>query len=407
MSRCSAATTGPILAAVPDPAVHARGGDERRAAPSSPPPRPRCSRGRTRARSWWTGARSWPRWRRVRPALQPIVGRRAPPTRSALARRRLGGRTRRGRPGLARGRDHRPRPSRVPDSIARARPAGTAAPAAEGRCGATAPSEEPAPPAVPPPVSAAPVGERSGGPHGRGAAARAARGGRWRRPSAPAAAPTVSAAAPPTATCRARGRRPGRRAGHGALAAPGLALGGPRRGRRLSAARRRRRLPVRAQPSTGRVVLDVSPPEARGRVRLTVAGADLGVPTHWPVVHSAPVGKVEILASADGFKPALVEANVVRGDGGDLGDGLAAARGHRRALHRAPRAGRRRGATRRPGGEAVRSARPLRRRAGARRRAQPSGQAGGLPPGGDPGEGPQRRRSRSSCAPRSSRWSSR
>jgi eukaryotic-like serine/threonine-protein kinase len=68
------------------------------------------------------------------------------------------------------------------------------------------------------------------------------------------------------------------------------------------------------EPATGRVVLDVSPPEARGRVRLTVAGTDLGVPTHWPVVQSAPSGKVEILASADGFKPALVEALVGRGN---------------------------------------------------------------------------------------------
>jgi serine/threonine protein kinase len=68
------------------------------------------------------------------------------------------------------------------------------------------------------------------------------------------------------------------------------------------------------EPATGRVVLDVSPPEARGRVRLTVAGTDLGVPTHWPVVQSAPSGKVEILASADGFKPALVEAVVGRGN---------------------------------------------------------------------------------------------
>ncbi len=68
-------------------------------------------------------------------------------------------------------------------------------------------------------------------------------------------------------------------------------------------------------PSTGRVVLDVSPPEARGRVRLTVGGADLGVPTRFPVVQAVPVGKVEILASADGFKPALVEANVRAGDG--------------------------------------------------------------------------------------------
>ena len=70
----------------------------------------------------------------------------------------------------------------------------------------------------------------------------------------------------------------------------------------------------RREPDTGRVVLDVSPPEARGRVRLTVAGADLGVPTHWPVVQPAPSGKVEILASADGFKPALVEATVGRGN---------------------------------------------------------------------------------------------
>jgi len=68
------------------------------------------------------------------------------------------------------------------------------------------------------------------------------------------------------------------------------------------------------EPETGRVVLDVSPAEARGRVRLTIAGADLGAPTHWPVVYSAPAGKVEILASADGFKPALVETTVGRGN---------------------------------------------------------------------------------------------
>ena len=66
-------------------------------------------------------------------------------------------------------------------------------------------------------------------------------------------------------------------------------------------------------PSTGRVVLDVSPSEARGRVRLTVGGIDLGVPTHFPVVQAVPAGKVEILASADGFKPALVEAKVPAG----------------------------------------------------------------------------------------------
>jgi len=65
---------------------------------------------------------------------------------------------------------------------------------------------------------------------------------------------------------------------------------------------------------TGRLVLDVSPPEARGKVRLTVAGADLGVPTHWPVVQSVPAGKVEILASADGFNPALLEVRVSRGE---------------------------------------------------------------------------------------------
>jgi serine/threonine protein kinase len=68
------------------------------------------------------------------------------------------------------------------------------------------------------------------------------------------------------------------------------------------------------EPETGRVVLDVSPPEARGRVHLTIAGSDLGAPTHWPVVYSAPAGKVEILASADGFKPALVETTVGRGN---------------------------------------------------------------------------------------------
>jgi len=44
-----------------------------------------------------------------------------------------------------------------------------------------------------------------------------------------------------------------------------------------------------------------------------VASTDLGVPTHWPVVQTTPSGKVEILASADGFKPALVEATVGRG----------------------------------------------------------------------------------------------
>ncbi|HEY1416649.1 MAG TPA: protein kinase, partial [Myxococcaceae bacterium] len=70
---------------------------------------------------------------------------------------------------------------------------------------------------------------------------------------------------------------------------------------------------LQREPATGRVVLDVSPPEARGRVRLTVAGTDLGVPTHWPVVQTTPSGKVEILASADGFKPTLVETTVSRG----------------------------------------------------------------------------------------------
>jgi serine/threonine protein kinase len=70
---------------------------------------------------------------------------------------------------------------------------------------------------------------------------------------------------------------------------------------------------LQREPATGRVVLDVSPPEARGRVRLTVAGTDLGVPTHWPVVQTTPSGKVEILASADGFRPALVETTVSRG----------------------------------------------------------------------------------------------
>ena len=171
-------------------------------------------------------------------------------------------------------------------------------PAPEGSTPEEAPAPAPAAaaPQVPLPAPAEPVRESASRPASDGSPA-----------DFPSISPVLAGAgASPTAELEAL-----------------AALGAPRSGRRLwpwavaaifllggaSAA-----WVLVREPSTGRVVLDVSPPEARGRVRLTVAGADLGVPTHWPVVQTTPSGKVEILASADGFKPALVEASVGRGN---------------------------------------------------------------------------------------------
>src|SRR4030095_11700419 len=59
-------------------------------------------------------------------------------------------------------------------------------------------------------------------------------------------------------------------------------------------------------PSTGRVVLELSPPEARGRVPLSVDGADLGVPSHWPVVQNVRSGEAENPPSAGGLETSAV-----------------------------------------------------------------------------------------------------
>ena len=66
-------------------------------------------------------------------------------------------------------------------------------------------------------------------------------------------------------------------------------------------------------PATGRLVIDLAPPEAKVLAHLTVGGADLGIPARWPVVQSLPSGRTEVLVSADGYKPALVDAMVPRG----------------------------------------------------------------------------------------------
>ena len=66
-------------------------------------------------------------------------------------------------------------------------------------------------------------------------------------------------------------------------------------------------------PVTGRLVIDLTPPEAKPLAHLSVGGTDLGVPARWPVVRSLPSGRVEVLVSADGYKPALVDAAVPRG----------------------------------------------------------------------------------------------
>jgi serine/threonine protein kinase len=66
-------------------------------------------------------------------------------------------------------------------------------------------------------------------------------------------------------------------------------------------------------PVTGRLVIDLTPAEAKPLARLRVGGTDLGVPARWPVVRSLPSGRVEVLVSADGYQPALVDATVPRG----------------------------------------------------------------------------------------------
>jgi hypothetical protein len=66
-------------------------------------------------------------------------------------------------------------------------------------------------------------------------------------------------------------------------------------------------------PATGRLVIDLAPPEAKPLARLRVGGTDLGIPSRWPVVQSLPAGRTEVLVSADGYKPALVDASVPRG----------------------------------------------------------------------------------------------
>jgi eukaryotic-like serine/threonine-protein kinase len=66
-------------------------------------------------------------------------------------------------------------------------------------------------------------------------------------------------------------------------------------------------------PAAGRLVIDVNPAEARSRVHLSVGGQEAPSPTRWPLVQTVPPGKVEVLASAEGYKPALVEATVKAG----------------------------------------------------------------------------------------------
>jgi serine/threonine protein kinase len=66
-------------------------------------------------------------------------------------------------------------------------------------------------------------------------------------------------------------------------------------------------------PAAGRLVIDVNPAEARSRVHLSVGGQEAASPSRWPLVRSVSPGKVEVLASAEGYKPALVEATVKAG----------------------------------------------------------------------------------------------
>ena len=66
-------------------------------------------------------------------------------------------------------------------------------------------------------------------------------------------------------------------------------------------------------PTTGRLVIDLAPAEAKPLAHLSIAGTDLGVPARWPVVRSLPSGRAEVLVSADGYKPALLDATVPRG----------------------------------------------------------------------------------------------
>lgn len=65
--------------------------------------------------------------------------------------------------------------------------------------------------------------------------------------------------------------------------------------------------------AVGRLVIDVSPVEARSRVHLTVAGQEVASASGWPLLRTVSPGKVEVLASAEGYRPALVEATVKAG----------------------------------------------------------------------------------------------
>ena len=222
-----------------------------------------------------------------------------------------------GRPGLPRGRDHRPRPSRrrpphCPSSPVTAPP--PLPPRAAVRCSHRRSEQAPGPPPADSPAacprphrSSAPAAPRGApaapvrptpvlAPPGRGASTGARCRNRTRR------RPTGELEAADRAAALGAGPLAGAGAGSGPGAgspSPCCSAASPSRGSR--------------EPSTGRVVLDVSPPEARGRVRLTVGGGGPGGPHALPgACTPCRSGKVEILASADGFKPALVEASVGR-----------------------------------------------------------------------------------------------
>jgi eukaryotic-like serine/threonine-protein kinase len=328
-----ARTTGPILAAVPTPAstpAVVKSASLPKLTAAAPVPQPREDEGTLLV----DGSEVLASVEAARPAVQPIVASepRTDPERAAGASF-----------GEAEPEDDAP-VSPVDETIVRLRP-GIPTPVPAGQAVSPGPPPLPSRPASPAPVAEAPsppassptpepVEEVAGlpvlGSVGTPAPEQAPVAQPEPQPASPA--PEV-ASAPPTPGSATRdfpSVAP-------ALAGPGpsptaelealdsaAALGTARAGRRVwpwallgivavgavSAAW----VLGRREPDRGRVVLDVSPPEARGRVRLTVAGADLGVPTHWPVVQPAPSGKVEILASADGFKPALVEATVGGGN---------------------------------------------------------------------------------------------
>ncbi|HUM12751.1 MAG TPA: protein kinase [Myxococcaceae bacterium] len=322
-----ARTSGPILAAVPTPPstpAVVKSASLPRLTAASPVPQPREDEGTLLV----DGSEVLASVEAARPLVQPIAGSepQTDPERAA------------GAPGQGREPGEDVPASPVDETIVRLRP-GSPTPLPSERAPSAGPP--PLPPAPPPPAApvaeaspsptAAPVEEVAGipvlGTAGAPAPASSAvvvEAAPERAASvaeAPAAPPRTAApgefpfvspalagTASPTAELEALDRAaalgtPGKRRRVWPWAAAGIAVLGA-----ASAA-----WVLGREPATGRVVLDVSPPEARGRVRLTVAGTDLGVPTHWPVVQAAPVGKVEILASADGFKPALVEATVGRG----------------------------------------------------------------------------------------------